>query len=74
MENITLNIVELYEEIKEQAFSEGAFTREEWSGIVDEVIEAKRELGEIHDDVDIDEMREALRARWDDFEGEIPVA
>lgn len=74
MENLTINIGGLFEEIKERAFSEGAFSREEWSDIVDEVIEEKREVQEIHDDVDLTEMREALKARYEEFQNEIPVA
>lgn len=74
MENLTLNLQELFEEIKERAFGDGAFSREEWNDIVDEVIEEKREVQEIHDDVDLTEMREALKARYDEFESEIPTA
>jgi broad-specificity NMP kinase len=74
MDNLTLNLQELFEEIKERAFSEGAFSREEWADIVDEVIEEKREVQEIHDDVDLTEMREALKARFEEFEAEIPTA
>lgn len=74
MENLTLNLQELFEEIKERAFADGAFSREQWSDVVDEVIEEKREVQEIHDDVDLTEMREALKARYEEFETEIPVA
>lgn len=74
MDNLTLNLQELFEEIKERAFAEGAFSREEWADIVDEVIEEKREVQEIHDDVDLTEMREALKVRYEEFEGEIPTA
>lgn len=74
MENLTLNLQELFEEIKERAFADGAYAREEWGDIVDEVIEEKREVQEIHDDVDLTEMREALKARFDEFEAEIPTA
>jgi hypothetical protein len=74
MENLTLNLQELFEEIKERAFGEGAFSREEWNDIVDEAIEEKREVQEIHDDVDLTEIREALKARYEEFEAEIPTA
>ena len=74
MENITIDLPGLFEEIKERAFTDGAFTREEWIGIVDDVLDSKREFGETHDDVDWEEMREALRARFDEFEAEIPTA
>ncbi|MEY4744463.1 MAG: hypothetical protein RL272_408 [Candidatus Parcubacteria bacterium] len=72
MENLTLNLEDIYEQIKERAFTDGAFSREEWDGLVDDVLDSKREFEEISDDVDWEEMREALRARYDEFEAEIP--
>lgn len=72
MENLTLNLEELYVQIKERAFADGAFTREEWDDIVDEILDSKREFEEISDDVDWEEIREALRSRYEEFETEIP--
>ncbi|HTK04375.1 MAG TPA: hypothetical protein VL500_02230 [Candidatus Eisenbacteria bacterium] len=72
MENLTLNLEELYEQIKERAFTEGAFTREEWDDVCDELLDSKREFEEISDDVDWTEIKEALKARYDEFEAEIP--
>jgi hypothetical protein len=72
MENITLSIEEVYEDIKERAFAEGAFSREQWRDLVDEILDAKRDFGETHDDVDWEEMREALVVRYEEFAEEIP--
>ncbi len=72
MENLTLNLEELYEQVKDRAFTEGAFAREEWDDIVDDLLDSKREFEEISDDVDWEEIREALRAKYDDFEADIP--
>ncbi len=72
MENVILDLEKIYEEIKERAFAEGAFSREEWDGIVDDALDSKREFEEIHDDVDWTEIAEALKARYEEFEGEIP--
>ncbi len=72
MENLTLNLEDLYVQIKERAFADGAFAREEWDDIVDEILDSKREFEEISDDVDWEEIREALRARYEEFETEIP--
>lgn len=72
MENLTININELYDVIKERAFDEGAFSREEWDDLVDEILEEKREWQEVDDDADWGEIREALQARYDDFAAEIP--
>ena len=72
MENLTLNIEELYEQVKDRAFAEGAFAREEWDSIVDDVLDSKREFEETGDDVDWAEIREGLQAKYDDFEADIP--
>jgi hypothetical protein len=72
MENLTLNLDDLYEQIKERAFTEGAFSREEWDDVVGDVLDSKREFEEISDDVDWTEIKEALQARYDEFEAEIP--
>ena len=72
MENLTLNLEELYEQTKERAFTEGAFTREEWDDVVDDLLDSKREFQEVSDDVDWEEIKEALKARFDEFEAEIP--
>ena len=74
MENVTLNIEDIFEEIKEVAFAEGAFSRDEWTDIVDDILDSKRDSGEIHDDVDWEEIRAALVERFDQFENDIPVA
>lgn len=72
MENLTLNLEDLYEQIKERAFTEGAFSREEWDSLIEDVLDSKREFEEISDDVDWTEVKEALKARYDEFEAEIP--
>jgi len=74
MENLSFNLEELYEEIKERAFTEGAFSREEWDDLVGEILDSKREFEEMHEDLDWTEIREALQARYDDFATEIPEA
>lgn len=72
MENLTFNLETFYEEIKERAFTEGAFSREEWDDLVVEMLDSKREFEEVHEDLDWTEVREALQARYDDFQADIP--
>ena len=67
MQNIDHDIEELYKEVSERAQTEGAYSREEWDQLVETLLEEKREFGEIHDDEGIVEMREVLRARFEDF-------
>jgi Zn-finger domain-containing protein len=74
MDNVVIDLEEIYGEIKERAFEAGAYSREEFNDLVEEILEEKREVQEMHDDVDWEEMKEALRARYSDFEIEIPEA
>ncbi len=66
------SLEDLYEEIKERAFAEGAFSRDEWNGLVEEILNTKREFEEMHEDFDWTEIQEALIARYDDFQVETP--
>lgn len=74
MDYLTLNLEELFEEVKTRATDEGAFSKEEWDSIVDDVLEAKHEFGEMHDDEDQSQIREALKTRFEEFEGEVQEA
>jgi len=70
MENLELNLEQLFEEIKERALEEGALSREEWDDLVGEILDGKREFEEISDDESWVEIRESLQARYDDFMNE----
>lgn len=72
MENITFDPEELFEAAKERALAEGAFTHEEWSDIVDTVIQDREEFGEVHDDEELSAVKEVLKSRFEDFKREIP--
>ena len=67
----SINLEDLYAEIKDRAFGEGAFTQEEWDDIVDQVLEEKREWTE-DEDIDWEEIAESMRVRFEDFSSEIP--
>lgn len=71
MENLALDLEELFGEISERARDAGTMTREEWDDVVDEVLEEKREVGEMHDDDDWQQMVDALKSRFNDFEVEV---
>ncbi len=73
MDNLTLSVEDLYEEAKKLAFTQGAYSREEWHDIVEEVLEDKREMMEIDDDDDWQYIIEALESRYDQFTKEISV-
>ena len=72
MEDIELNLEELYFEIRESAEAQGALTRGEWDDLIDEALEDRRERGELHDDDDWESIREALRNRYEEFEEAVP--
>lgn len=73
MDNLTLSIEDLYEEIKDHAFSEGAFSREEWHDTIEEVLDGKREMMEIDDDDDWQYITESLRSRYEEFEKDVSL-
>ncbi len=67
------NLEEVYEEIKNRALDEGLRTRDDWDGLVEEVLQIKLDRLEIRDD-DYMENLESLKSRYDDFRLEIPDA
>jgi hypothetical protein len=67
MDNITLSIEDLFEEVSGRALAEGAFSRDEWNDTVEEVLEEKRGIDEMDDDDSIQYILESLRSRYDDF-------
>ena len=74
MENLEFNLEETFNDVKERALAEGAYSREEWDDLVGEVLDEKKEFNELSDDNDWIEIAEALKARYEDFETEIPEA
>ena len=71
MENLELNLEELFGEIKERALAEGAYSQEEWNDLVDEALEDKRAVEEMHDDEAAAEIGESLKSRYEDFRSEV---
>jgi hypothetical protein len=74
MENLTFDIDELYQAAKERALAEGAFTPEEWSDVIDMTIQDREEFGEVHDDEELSAVKEQLKARYEEFKGEVGQA
>ena len=71
MENLTFDLDELYQAAKERALAEGAFTPEEWSDVIDMVIQDREEFGEVHEDEELSAVKEQLKARFDEYKAEI---
>lgn len=71
MENIEMDLEEIYETVHDRAEAEGAFSREEWNDIVDDVLEGRRAASTIHDDDDWAQIKEALQARYEEMEEDV---
>jgi len=72
MDNLTFSIADLYEEAKERAETDGAFTREEWHDLVEEILEEKRGSMGIDDDDDWQYLVESLQSRYDQYSQAVP--
>lgn len=62
------NLSEVFREIVARLEEEGAFSREAYDDLVEEVIEEKLEQGELSDDNDTPLYIERLKARWPEVE------
>lgn len=67
-ENLTFNVNEVLREAVNRMQEDGAFSKEAYEDIVDEIIEHKIERGELDPDDDTTEYKEELRTRWPEAE------
>ncbi len=74
MEFPTFNLEELYQAVKERALAEGAYAPEEWSDMIDAVIQDREEFAEVHADEELSAVKEQLKERYPEFKSEIPEA
>ncbi|OGM00779.1 hypothetical protein A2480_01085 [Candidatus Uhrbacteria bacterium RIFOXYC2_FULL_47_19] len=72
MDNLTFSIEDLYEEVKDRAEADGAFTREEWHDLVEEILEEKRDSMGIDDDDDWQYLVESIQSRYDQYSQAVP--
>ncbi|MBI2984211.1 MAG: hypothetical protein HYY50_01125 [Candidatus Kerfeldbacteria bacterium] len=64
MQNLTFDLNEVFHEIINRMQEEGAFEQQAYFDLVEEVLEEKREAGELDDDANIEELEDKLRHRW----------
>ena len=64
----------LLEEVITKAREEGATSQEVWNELVEQVLDDHSRLQEVDNDDDLVAMREALQARWGDYEAELGVS
>jgi hypothetical protein len=67
-ENLAFDLETLFEELVEQGVMEGVDTREGYAELVDDAIEDRRRVGEIHDDQNTETYRSILTARYSEYE------
>ncbi|TAL20688.1 hypothetical protein EPN90_00275 [Patescibacteria group bacterium] len=68
VELLSYNLEDLYEEVSERAREAGVASEEVWNELVETVLDERLNWGEVDVDDDITTMREALQAKWSDFE------
>lgn len=66
--NLTFNLNEVFREVITRMEDDGAFTKEAYDDLIDEIIEHKIERGELDAGDDVEEYKEQLRARWPEAE------
>lgn len=71
MEYLEANLEDVLNEIKGLMETQGDLTRDSFYELIDEVLEDKREDGELPDDYNFPAAREMLRRRWSEIEAEI---
>ena len=64
----------LLEEVISKARDEGVASQEAWNDLVEQVLDDHARVGEVDSDDDLTAMREALQARWGDYEAELGQA
>jgi hypothetical protein len=63
----TYNWEELYLETAERARAEGVASHDAWRTVVDVVLDSHEEFGEV-DDEEVENIKEALYGRYQDFQ------
>lgn len=68
MKNLAISSQELFEEILERGRLDGINNIEAYKELVENVIEAHRAVGELHEDNNLEGMETILNERWGEFE------
>ena len=64
MENLTFDLNGIFNLVITRLEEQGSFDQEAYFDMVEEVLEEKREVGEVDDDQNIEEYEDKLRHRW----------
>ncbi len=68
VEFLSYNPEDLHEEVVLRAREQGVATQEAWNETVEQILDEHANWGEMDIDDDLTGIREALQARWEEFE------
>ncbi len=68
---MTFSLNAVFSEVLVRMEEEGAFDQTAYNDLIEEILEEKREVGEIDDDANIEEYTEKLKMRWPEAEASI---
>ena len=68
IQNLLTSDQEIFEDVIERGIGLGVATQEAFNKLVDEVIEAHREVGELHDDQNLIGDEEVIKERWGEYQ------
>jgi polyhydroxyalkanoate synthesis regulator phasin len=71
MKNQMFDEEQFFNQIKNRARAEGVASREEWEEVVGEMVDDRLDVGEMNKDQNLEEIKEVLRARYEEYEAEI---
>ncbi len=66
-ENLAFSIEDLYEEVVAAGIEQAVNEESTYFDLVDEVIEEHREIGELHDDQNLDAYADVIKARFANY-------
>ncbi len=70
---LTFNIDKAYQEIKERAEAEAVTNKNAWDSYVEEYINEKISVGELHPDTNNEECITNLKSRWEIYKNNINI-
>lgn len=68
IQELSLSLEELFEEIVEQGQQDGVYTEAGYHDLVDETIEDQRRMQEFDADQDTDSLATQLKERWSEYQ------
>lgn len=71
VEAFTFDLERVFDEIVEQGIMDGVTTEAAFHALVDDAIEDRREVGEIHDDQNTEKYIATLKERWAEFKDRV---